>query len=300
MRILKFFLVCVMLSLLLATSAMADVVRIFMPMDEELSAMDIRKKAMNEGFAVAVVQEAQNILSAPLDEVRAELFKEYLLAHSKPYVQGYKTISSEALAEGLILVLDVNVNKTTLREGLRRMGLLATAVNPQAASVTWPEAFGEETVLELQRLMTLTGIALSSEAQPAFRLESGPEGTFKGHLSFDGREWVVVNKDMANVWFDLWAKYFTRSEVAQVRSGIRNLAVSGWFSPDAAMEFDRVLSGWDSAVQDVSLLELEMLPSGVGGTWEIRLLDSERLDILLKSYLPQRGLSYQLSEEPTQ
>lgn len=300
MRNMKLYLIACLLSLAFVSVAVAGEVRVFMPMDEELSAMAIRNKAMSEGFAMAVIEEAQNMLPAPLDEIRAELFKEYLLSNSKPYVQGYNVISSEAMAQGLILVLDVKVNKTTLRQGLRRMGLPVTATTPINASVVWPEEFGEETVMELQGLMTLTGISLTADIQPAFTLEPGPEGTFKGRLMFDDREWVSISKDMSAVWFELWAKYFTRSEVTQVRTGVRKLSISGWFSPDAAMEFDRVLSKWDSAVQDVSLLELEMLPTGVGGIWEIRLLDSARLDMLLKSYLPQRGLSYQLSEEPTQ
>lgn len=296
MRSARFFILSCFCCLALAGFARAGEVQVFMSMEEGVSEMELRSKAMAEGFALAVLDEARLMLPGSMDEVRTELFKEYMLGHAKPFIQGYKILSSQSTESGLIFQLDVQVNKRTLREGLKKMGMFDTAVDPLTAVVTWSEDFDEETVTALQGLMTLTGIQAVSEGVPAIILEARPEKTFKGRFATENQEWVVINKDMAVVWFSLWGKYFTRSDATTEQAKGQTITVSGWFSPDAALEFDRVLKTWDSAVQDVQLVELDMQPTGVGGTWEVRLINTDRLDMLLKSYLPQRGLSYQLSK----
>ncbi|WP_319466647.1 hypothetical protein [uncultured Pseudodesulfovibrio sp.] len=281
----------------MASLASAREVRVFKPMEEDMSPMQLRNEAMAEGFALAAIEEARLMLAGDLDEVRADLLKKYFMVHGKPYIQGYRIVASEAMDAGLILRLDVRINRKALREGLKRMGIAATVVQPQAATVTWPEDLPEEAVTELQGLVTLTGLQPEEGVQPAFTLEYGPEKAYKGRLVLDDREWMSINKDMTALWFELWARFFNRNEAAESRSGMMRLAVSGWFSPDAALEFDRVLRGWERAVQEARLVEVDMQPTGVGATWEVRLLDAARLDTLLKSFLPQRGLSYQLAKE---
>lgn len=298
MRGLKYILLmAVVMTGLLPGMAQAGEVRVFMPMEEGVSPMELRKRALAEGFALAVVEESKAMLPGDMDETRTELFKEYLQINAKPYIQGYKIISSQAMEEGIILDLDVQVNKRTLRDGLKSMGMFTTVIEQQVASISWPDDFGEESLAQLQGLLTLTGIVNNVDVLPAFAFESGPENAFKGRLKLDRQEWVLINKDMTKVWFGLWEKYFNRSDNRQTLASKQKLAIAGWFSPDAALEFDRVLQGWDSSVQDVQLVELDMQPTGVGGTWEFRLLNGQRLGMLLESYLPQRGLTYQLSEE---
>ncbi|QJB57856.1 hypothetical protein [Pseudodesulfovibrio sp. zrk46] len=284
-----------------ANSAIAGKVQVFMPKHEDLSPMALRNKAMAEGFASAVLEEANVMLPAPLKELRAEAFKEYMQKHAKPYIQGYKILSVQDIEEGIILDLEVKVNRRSLRTGLKGMGLFVTSVEPLSASVIWPEdwseTWGEEAMSKLHSLMILTGIQNTPEAYPAFKLEAGPENSFKGRLETDNQEWLSVNKDLAEVWFGLWKRYFSQEQAEQIRAGVRKLTISGWFSPDGVLEFDRVLQSWESAVQEVKLVELDMQPTGVGGAWEMRLISGERLDMLLRSYLPQRGLTYQLAED---
>ncbi len=298
MRTIRFLIISlVALFSLMASMAVAGEVRIFKPMEEGVSPMQLRNEAMAEGFALAVLEEAKPMLSGELDEVRTELFKQYLMVYGKPYIQGYKIVSSESMGTGLILRLDVRVNKKTLREGLKRLGLAVTVNQLQLATVTWPEEMSEEAIATLQGLIALTGLQLDQNVMPSFALEPGPEKTYKGRLVLDDREWVAINKDMTLLWIDLWGRFFTRNSVVESRNGMQRLSVTGWFSPDAALEFDRVLRGWDGAIQEPHLVEMDMQPTGVGASWEIRLLNAQRLDMLLKSFLPQRGLSYKLTEE---
>jgi hypothetical protein len=274
-------------------SSPAGEVRIFKPMEDDLSRMELQNQAMAEGFAQAVLEEAKVMLPGNLDAVRTELFKQYLLEHAKPYIRGYKILSSQDMDAGLILRLDVKVNRKPLRDGLRRMGLFETIKSPQPATVIWPENMDEDAMVELQGLVTLTGIQVGGAPFPSFTLEVGPKKTYKGHLVLEGHEWTVVNKDMSVVWFELWGRFFTRSELTVFRSNKQILSVSGWF---AAIEFDRVLRGWDSAVQEVNMVEMDMQPTGVAASWKMRILNSDRLNMLLQGFLPQRGLGFQLSD----
>ncbi|MDD3310854.1 hypothetical protein [Pseudodesulfovibrio sp.] len=291
---------CLFLSSLLAlalwcNAAGAAEVRVFRPMEEGLSAMHIRALAMAEGFAQAVAEASQAMLPAKLDEARAEYFKEYLTGRAEPYVMGYKVLSTEASKAGLILSLDVTVNKSTLREGLRGLGLMADG--PTSASVVLPGDLDEATRAQVEHLEVLSGLRAEDSALPRFTLERAREkDVYRARLETADREWMAVGKDIPALWLDLWARYFVRENAAEARSESHTLAVTGWFSPDAALEFDRVLRGWDSSVQDVRLVEMDMQPTGVGATWVFRLLSADRLAVQLQGFLPQRGLSYKLEE----
>ena len=155
--------------------------------------MELRSQALAEGFAQAVLDEARKMLGGALDDGRSELFREYLVDHARPYVQGYKILSSESSDGGLILRLDVQVNKTGLREGLKLMGFMETLSTPLAASVVWPEDLDEETRTVVEHLTALTGLQPEAGVLPQFypgarqgkgRVQGAPGGRRPG---MDGR-----------------------------------------------------------------------------------------------------------------
>lgn len=295
MKLLNLTLFTILLSVFCISSAFAGVVEVFVPADPETSVMELRKKALDEGFAEALLQESSLVLPGVMNEERAALFKQYMLSRSKPYIQGYKVVSMHTGEEGVNLTLDVRVNRTLLRSGLHEMGLISTSSEPLLASVTWPDSFNEENLSDLHGLMTLYGVRNTPDVLPSFTYELGPEGTFRGLFETEEKEWIATSKDISVVWSTLWNRYFKQLAKNGVEKDAEVLSVAGWFSSDAALEFDTILRGWENAVQDVELVELDMLPSGVGGTWTLRFIDSQRLHMLLQSYLPQRGLTYQLA-----
>lgn len=296
MRCARFFIcLCVCLIWLVATASAGEV-RVFKPKEKDVSPMALRNQAMAEGFALAVLDAAKPMLPAPLNEARAELFKEYLADHAKPFVLGYNILSSQDMDAGLIVRMDVKVNKKTLREGLKRMGFFATAQGAKVAAVAWPDDLDEEALAQLRGLVTLTNIQVTDSVLPSFTLTRGPKEAYKARLTLGDREWMAGGKDMATVWFELWGKYFSRSEAKSFRSSTQLLSISGWFSPDGVLEFDRVLRDWDSAIQEVKLVEMDMQPAGVGASWDVRIVNMNRLNSKLQAYLPQRGLSFKLSE----
>ena len=284
--------------LLAAWPAFAGQVRVFEPMAEGVSQRDLRDKARARGFAQAVLDEAKAMLSDPLSETRAALLQEYLMGHAEPFIQGYKVVSSQDYPEGLSLTMDVRVDRRTLRDSLGGMGIFATLAQPQPATVVWPGDLTDEEMQALHHLINLSGIAPTEGASPVFTLERGDDkDTYKCRLSYDGREWLAVNADMAKAWFALWPRFFDRPTAQAAQTGGEVLTVSGWFSPDGVLEFDRVLHGWDGAVQNARLVEMDMQPSGAGASWTLSVVNRTRLEMLLNSFLPQRGLSFHLAVE---
>lgn len=286
------FLMCLMI---FPSMAGAGTVDVFRPVEENVSPMEMRTRAMAEGFALAVLDEAQVMLPG-LDALRAEALKMYLTGHVKPYIQGYKLLSSKEVDEGLEMRMDVRINKRTLRNGLKKLGLFQTLKSPLVASVAWPEDISGDEMAVLQGLITMTGLELEDGTYPAFFLEYTKEKAYKGRMILDNREWLSINKDLAVVWVDLWARYFDQSQSKIAPAKTQLLTISGWFSPDGILEFDRVLRGWDSAVQEARLVEMDMQPTGTGATWDVNILNRDRLDMLLQSFLPQRGLTFQMTQ----
>lgn len=291
----KYIFFALLLSMVMVSAASAGIVEVFVPADSNTSVMALRNQAMSEGFAEALLQESSLVLPGVMSEERGALFKEYMVTRYKSYIQGYKVVSMHSGEEGVNLTLDVRVNRNLLRTALHEMGLFVTSTAPLNASITWPESFSEEQVSSIQGFMTLTGIRNTPDVFPSFYYEAGPEGTFKGRFETEDKEWTAVSKDISVVWFTLWNRFFKQLANKSVASDKEVLSVNGWFSSDAALEFDSILREWENAVQEVELVELDMLPSGVGGTWTLRYIDAQRFRMLLQSYLPQRGLTYQLA-----
>lgn len=280
-----------------ASPAFAGQVTVALPAEEDVSSMALREKAMAKGFAKAVADEAMLMLPGKMGPERSELLKKYYVTNAKPFIQGYKILTSKVSEQGVFVGLDVSVDKRALRKSLKEMGFFVTSLEPVVAAVTYPEEMDEEAMIKLQELMTLTGVQQGEVEYPVFSLEPGPEGTYKARLTTEEQAWDSIQKNLDVAWFNVWTKYFGQAASENTKVGVKELTVAGWFSPDAVLEFDRVLRSWETAVQEIQLLEMDMQSAGVGGTWQLRLLSAERFEMLLRSYLPQRGLTYHLLEE---
>ena len=286
------FFICL---LILPAIASAGMVEVFEPVEEGVSPMALRSQAMAHGFALGVMQEARVMLPG-LEPLRAEALEMYLTGHAKPFIQGYKLLSSREVDGGLEMRLDVRIDNRTLRDGLKKLGIFDTLQAPLPASIVWPDDLTAEEMGELQGLVTMTGLQLEDGILPLFTLEYTEEKAYKGRLELDGREWLSINKDMAEVWTDLWSRYFRQTQSTAAPAKTRLLTISGWFSPDGVLEFDRVLRKWEAAVQEAQLVEMDMQPTGVGAVWDVNILNRDRLEMLLQAFLPQRGLTYKLAE----
>jgi len=292
----KIIYVCFVVFLFGASSiARAENVTIFQEKEENVSTMEQRQKAMNLAFAQAVVNESLKMLPGSLAEERQALLKLYYLDRAGNYVQGYRQISATPRDGGLSLTMDVTVNRRALRDSLKKLGVYYTVSQPVSASFHTQGNLDQQGIDELKSLMELSGIERGLDVLPEFHLQREGEKLWRGTLVMDGLQWTAVKKDVPEVWFDLWGRYFETRAKQDDSSSFTQLRVNGWFTPDGVHDFDRVLQSWDSAVQEVRLVEMEMLPSGVAAVWKLRVVNLALLRSRLDAFLPDRGLSYGVS-----
>lgn len=270
----------------------ADVVSIVQEKKQGISAMALRQKATDLAFAQAVTDAAIKMLPTELSVERAALLHEFYLGRAGNFVQGYRTIRSEVTEHGLSLTMDVTINRQAVRESLQKIGLYYTLEKPIPATFRQQGALDEVSLAELQSLMHLTGIVRGLDVLPEFILQRENKKLWRGTLIVSGRQWVAVKKEIADVWYELWASYFTSHGQQNSATAATCLRINGWFTPDGVYDFDQILQGWDSAVQDVHLVEMEMLDSGVTAAWRMRVLNQPMLQSKLDNFLLDRGLSY--------
>lgn len=257
--------------------------------------MQVRAKARGKAFAQAVFQEALSLLPASPGEVQQIKLREYLQVHALKYVTGYQEVFTlqEQEPEALRLTLKVEVDQLSLRELLRSCGATSTVGHPLAFDLRLLSSLTVAEATQLEDLAVMGGLVRTSGVLPGFTLESGTGNLWRGTICSVSAQISEQGTDLAALWLKLWGRYFAGYSSATSAAG-KVLRVSGWFSPHGAAEFDRVLRGI-GVVQDVQMLDMELLSSGVAASWRLTVLDSADLAAWLKEYLPSRGLTQTLT-----
>ncbi len=286
--------VLLVLLFLVPALAWAESVEVVQPLEQGLSPMQVRAKARETAFAQAVFQAALRLLPAALGEAQQAKLQEYLQAHALQYVTGYQEVSASQEPEALRLTLNVDVNERGLRGFLRSCGAAFTAGRPLAFELRLLSPLTAVESLKLDDLAVMGGLVRTEGALPSFTLERGAGFLWQGTIRSASSQITEQAADPAALWLTLWGRYFAGQSSSTAAAAGKVLHVSGWFSPDGVAEFDRFLRGV-GGVQDVQLLDMELLSSGVAASWRLTLLDAAALDARLKEYLPSRGLSHTLS-----
>ncbi|WP_022662714.1 hypothetical protein [Paucidesulfovibrio longus] len=284
-----------LLTLLLVVAAQAAEVRVFHPREEGLNPSEQRQKTLELGFEEGVFQAALKLLPAPLSEERSALLREHLAPDAARYVLGYKEVAITPAADGLNMVVNVDVDRRTLRETLVKMGLFRTLNSPVQANIIAEPSLTQQDLETLGKLRVLTGVSPSAAPYPELRIGREASGPVRGVLHSTVGSWSALDTDIRTVWFRLWERYFASSDMGVTGGHSEVLSVAGWFTPDGAAEFDNVLRSWDGVLRDVRLIDMDIATEGVSARWEIGVADGASLNAKLEEYLPPRGLSYRLS-----
>ncbi|MES9995047.1 hypothetical protein [Desulfovibrio aminophilus] len=278
-----------LLLLVLALPAHAGSVEVFQPLEQNLGPMQLRAKARQAAFVQAVNQAVLAILPARPGEAQQAKLQEYFQDRAQQYITGYQDVSAVQEPEGLRLTLNVEVNQTALRAVLNRCGAYATAGRPLAYDLRLLSPLTAEESRRLDDLAVMGGLERHAGVLPEFTLERGVGTLWKGTIRTTETQLSDVHPDPVGLWEKLWSRYFAGQSSVSAGS-FTTLRVSGWFSPDGAAEFDRVLRDF-GAVQDVQMLDMELATSGVAASWRFKVIDAEALEARLKEYLPSRGLT---------
>ena len=292
-----FFILLVFWVTLVAGIAQAVEVRVFKPVEEGLAPNAMRQEVLYLGFQEAVFQESLKLLPGRLDEDRSALLREYLADKANDQVLGYRELAVSSKPDGVSMVLDVDVNRRTLRHLLEQVGLFHTITSPLAVVLQPGPGLTQEDLASLDRLRRFSGVLPSQVGMPQLRLDRLADNRVEGVLISQNGSWSAVDANLATVWFELWQRYFASGALTSVGADAEVLSVSGWFTPDGANEFDNVLRDWDSELRDVRLVDMDLATEGVSARWEVEVLNRQALVTRLEQYLPSRGLSYTLSRQ---
>ncbi len=280
----------------IATPAFAVKVQVFKPAKEGKPATSVRQEAIELAFAQALLTEALRMVPGELDSQRAEALRDWLGERRNVFVSGYRDMKVGQEENGISVGLDVTVNRNALRNTLKGIGLFSTNGSKVKAEVrTSSEDQGDLAILD--KLELIYGVeSVKGGADTAVVINKSGKKRWDGSLSVVGGEsWTAYGPSLDTVWNKLWKKYFETVKTPESMNPHANLVVIGWFSPEGVREFGRVLKGWDAAVQEVELLEVEMKPTAVSANWSLEIADQWLLKSYLNDYLPQRGLSYTIN-----
>jgi len=292
-RILLFSLVFFLLGL---SSAQAwQQVQVDVELDEDKSFQELQQQGLRSGYSQAVIRESQRIVPGELSEKRKEMLGEHLDWRIDDLILGYRIFSREEVDDRLLMDLEVNVDTAALRSILQRTGVYYTSTAPWKYDLSTrgsgPGDFGM-----LQRLQTITGVEVDSDAPTSVSLTRRQDGSWSGVIDYKDITHEVTGGNLYSVWSDLWAFFFTRPEVMSEMTMDFTLKTTGWATTDAIMHFDEMILSWDEKVEKGSILYIHTdVPSYRAG-WTLTTLNPDLLKKRLGEYLPSRGVYHTIDE----
>ncbi|WP_027722523.1 hypothetical protein [Maridesulfovibrio zosterae] len=305
----KFLLV--ILAVMIAGSAVpayAVKVQIFKTADPEqkVAVRTLRDEAVSEAFAQALLSESIRMIPGSLSPERTEALKVAFGKHYEEYISGYKDMDVKQDKEGISVSIDVNINRKSLRDVLRKMGLFAAEDSTVETMINisngkYPlnkdqQVKQDAEILSLMNLYALQNATVGSENENivTFSVQHVSRKRWRGELKSVSGSWSDSGPSMEIVWRNLWEKYYGKQTAGEVMNPKAVLVVSGWFNPEGVLEFGRKLKTWDSAAQEVKLLDVEMKPTVVSASWSLEVSDQWVLRSYLNDYLPPRGLTFSI------
>ncbi|CCO24814.1 hypothetical protein [Maridesulfovibrio hydrothermalis] len=291
-----------------AIPAHAVKVQIFKAVDAEKEEPSrvLRNKAVSEAFAQALLAEAVRMIPGTLSSERAEALKWILGKNYEEYISGYKDMDIKQEDAGVTVRIDVNVNRKALRTALKKMGMFsAGGAGVQAHVAVSNEKFvlgkeaQEKQNEQIATLIALYGIQQKNDAKGngtvvSFSVRHSSKKRWNGELASDLGKWFASGTSLEKVWRNLWERYYGVQDAQALMNPKAVLVVTGWFNPEGVREFGRKLKSWDSAVQEVQLLDVEMKPTAVSASWSLEVSDEWVLKSYLNDYLPPRGLTFNI------
>ncbi|SDL12912.1 hypothetical protein SAMN05660337_2188 [Maridesulfovibrio ferrireducens] len=301
----SFFVFCVlMIATAAAVPAFAVKVQIFKPTEENVSSKDLRGEAVSQAFAQALFAESVRMMPSTLSAERSNALKDMFGNHYEEFITGYRDMDVKFQEDGVAVRIDVNVNRSALRAVLKKMGLFSNAeisvkadISVSSGKTKLNETQQLDLDTEVQNLMVLYGVqkaASTDLSAPKLSITKIGKNRWAGELTSAHGNWKASGRTVERVWQNLWAKFFDSENVESMMNPKAVLVVNGWFNPDGVREFDRLLKSWDSAVQEVQLLDVEMKPTAVSASWSLEVSDQWVLKSYLNDYLPSRGLSFNI------
>lgn len=216
----------------------------------------------------------------------------------QPDPQAASPAAQKAPGAPFEIELAVTVNRVYLRQTLVRLGLFAGAEHPGVFVLRLGGGVSEKDAKGFDAANALLGLARAQQnpagTAPEVSLERLPQGYYKAVLRQNtpsGPRVIAADSSaLAILWLDVWGRYFTEAE-RLAGPGMQRLAVAGFASVDAVLEFYQLLSAWTDALQDAKLAVVGFGADGVNAQITCRVTSQQRLDAHLRPVLLERKLT---------
>jgi len=287
-----------LLIILLALSSQAfawQQVQVEVVLEDDKSGQEMQQKALRQGFSRAVLQEVSSILPGELDEKRQEALGSHLDWRVNDLILGYRIFSREETDDSLVMTLKVNVDASTLRNTLKRLGTYYTSTDYWEYDLS-THGVNPEDFHILQHLQLITGVKMNIQAPTSVVLRRISPDEWSGTIEHEGISYRVSGGDLSRVWFDLWAYFFVTSKISSSLTSELVLNTSGWATTDEVMQFNNILLSWDKDVESVKILYVYKDVPSIKVAWGLTTFNQQSLELRLESHLAAKRIYYTLDD----
>lgn len=265
--------------------------RVVVPVEQGASQASL----LDKGFDAAIAQEVLSLVGTPLPDTRLKAVMSVLGPERNTLVSGYSEVQvPEGNATGGSLTMDVRIQNERLKNRLRGLGVMFTAITPQPY-VLQLSGIEPSRTKRLTFLQDLTGVKPVGGAEVGLPvLTISQAGAWTGVLTAD--EWTVTHtgKTLDEVWFAGWKDFFMHSGAMTKGGANLTVRVSGWLSSMGPMEFDRLMDSWTMEIEQKSLAGLEMDGPGMTGVWQVRPRSVDAFRRKLTDAVKAQGLALEI------
>ncbi|MFP4049199.1 MAG: hypothetical protein ACLFT8_04555, partial [Desulfovermiculus sp.] len=146
-------------------------------------------------------------------------------------------------------------------------------------------------------LELLSGCTQGNVQHPLFKIQTTSDGKLQGILEGQRNKWTASGDNVEELWWSLWARYFSSSE--EIRSFVQEVLVriKGWSTLSAISGFSRQLTNWPQVVDQSSLVSLRGDSYGLHGWWKVITPQSRALHKRLEEFSRSRDLDLKVQKQ---
>ncbi|MFW5818947.1 MAG: hypothetical protein ACOCVE_03810 [Desulfovermiculus sp.] len=248
-----------------------------------------RERAM----LVAVVRESAKVLPGDLDSAREKALAEFIQPRYQELILSYSRLGGGSSQEQ---IWQIQINTDALIKLLKELGVYYTVNN----SLTYRLELinhggsGQERISDLE---LLSGCTQGNVQHPLFKIQTTSDGKLQGILEGQRNKWTASGDNVEELWWSLWARYFSSSE--EIRSFVQEVLVhiKGWSTLSAISGFSRQLTNWPQVVDQSSLVSLRGDSYGLHGWWKVITPQSRALHKRLEEFSRSRDLDLKVQKQ---
>ncbi|MFO7876215.1 MAG: hypothetical protein R6U55_06495 [Desulfovermiculus sp.] len=246
-----------------------------------------------QAMLLAVVRESAKVLPGNLDPAREQILAEFIQPRYQQFILSYSRLGGGSSQEH---IWQVQVNTEALINLLKELGVYYT-VNKSLTYRLELINSGGSGQGNISDLELLTGCTQGNVQHPLLKIQTTSSGQLRGLLEGQKNKWTASGDNLDELWWALWAKYFSSSE--GIRSFVQEVDVhiKGWSTLSAISGLSRQLANWPRVVDQSSLVSLRGDSAGLHGWWKVVTPQSRDLQKKLEEFTRSRDLSMKVQEK---